>query len=81
MILLSGVLRKKGIEILSKLERGDLCRPQNTELFRLLRLRRMDGTSWRRVFLLLRSMDFMVDLLMLQRLKFVSVLAFLEKLK
>ncbi|ABM78660.1 Conserved hypothetical protein [Prochlorococcus marinus str. MIT 9303] len=45
--MLSVVLRNKGIEILSKLETGDLCRPGNTGLSRLLRLRRMDGTSWR----------------------------------
>ncbi|CAX31879.1 Conserved hypothetical protein [Prochlorococcus marinus str. MIT 9313] len=47
MILLSAALRNKGIEILSKLETGDLCRPRNTELSRLLRLHRMGGTSWR----------------------------------
>ena len=47
VILLSAVLRNKGIEILSKLETGDLCRLRNTGLSRLLRLRRMDGTSWR----------------------------------
>ncbi|KZR64943.1 hypothetical protein PMIT1306_00621 [Prochlorococcus sp. MIT 1306] len=47
VILLSAVLRNKGIEILSKLEIGDLYRSRNTGLSRLLRLSKMDGTSWR----------------------------------